>query len=66
MYTIKTSVFTDCASDTIVVRAPYKNMIDAIKNMEDSKIKEELLDKMRVATRRSKKMTNYFLGQENP
>ena len=63
---IKTSVFTDCASDTIVVRAPYQNMIDAIKNMEDNKIKEELLDKMRVAIRRSKKMTNYFLGQENP
>lgn len=63
---ISTSVFTDCASDTIVVRAPYQNMIDAIKNMEDSKIKEELLDKLRVAIRRSKKMTNYYLGQENP
>ena len=63
---IETSVFTDCASDTIVVRAPYQNMIDAIKNMEDSKIKEELLDKLRVAIRRSKKMTNYYLGQENP
>lgn len=63
---MKTSVFTDCASDTIVVRAPYQNMIDAIKNMEDSKIKEELLDKLRVAIRRSKKMTNYYLGQENP
>ena len=63
---ISTSVFTDCASDTIVVRAPYQNMIDAIKNMEDSKIKEELLDKLRVAIRRSKKMTNYYLGQESP
>ena len=63
---MKTSVFTDCASDTIVVRAPYQNMIDAIKNMEDSKIKEELLDKLRVAIRKSKKMTNYYIGQENP
>ena len=63
---IETSVFTDCASDTIVIRAPYKNIIDMIKSMEDDTVKDELVAKLRVAIRRSKKMKDYFeLGQEN-
>ena len=63
---IQTSVFTDCASDTIVLRAPYKNIIDMVKEMEDSPIKEELLEKLSVAVRRAKKMKDYYeLGQEN-
>lgn len=63
---IQTSVFTDCASDTIVLRAPYQNIIDMVKEMEDSPIKEELIEKLSVAVRRSKKMKEYYeLGQEN-
>lgn len=63
---METSVFTDCASDTIVIRAPYKNIIDMIKSMEDCEIKDELYAKLQVAIRRSKKMKDYFeLGQEN-
>ena len=63
---METSVFTDCASDTIVIRAPYKNIIDMIKSMEDDTVKDELVAKLRVAIRRSKKMKDYFeLGQEN-
>lgn len=63
---IETSVFTDCASDTIVIRAPYKNIIDMIKSMEDDAVKDELVARLKVAIRRSKKMKDYFeLGQEN-
>lgn len=63
---IETSVFTDCASDTIVIRAPYKNIIDMIKSMEGGTVKDELDAKLQVAIRRSKKMKDYFeLGQEN-
>lgn len=63
---IETSVFTDCASDTIVIRAPYKNIIDMIKSMEDGAVKDELVAKLQVAIRRSKKMKDYYsLGQEN-
>ena len=63
---IETSVFTDCASDTIVLRAPYKNIIDMVKNMTDSNIKDELMEKLNVAVRRSKKMKDYYeKGQEN-
>lgn len=63
---METSVFTDCASDTIVIRAPYKNIIDMIKSMEDGTVKDELVAKLRVAIRRSKKMRDYFeIGQEN-
>lgn len=63
---METSVFTDCASDTIVIRAPYKNIIDMIKSMEDGTVKDELDEKLKVAIRRSKKMKDYFeLGQEN-
>lgn len=63
---IETSVFTDCASDTIVIRAPYKSIIDMIKSMEDDTVKDELVAKLRVAIRRSKKMKDYYeLGQEN-
>ena len=64
---IETSVFTDCASDTIVIRAPYKNIIDMIKSMEDGIVKDELIAKLQVAIRRSKKMKDYYeTGQENP
>ena len=63
---IETSVFTDCASDTIVIRAPYKSIIDMIRSMEDDTVKDELGAKLRVAIRRSKKMKDYYeLGQEN-
>lgn len=63
---IETSVFADCASDTIVIRAPYKSIIDTIKLMEDDIVKDELVAKLKVAIRRSKKMKDYFeLGQEN-
>lgn len=63
---IETSVFTDCASDTIVIRAPYKSIIDMIKSMEGGTVKDELDVKLQVAIRRSKKMKDYYkLGQEN-
>ena len=64
---METSVFTDCASDTIVIRAPYKNIIDMIKSMEDSAVKNDLIAKLQVAARRSKKIRDYYeTGQENP
>ena len=63
---IETSVFADCASDTIVIRAPYKSIIDMVKSMEDGVVKEELISKLQLAIRRSKKMKDYYeLGQEN-
>ena len=63
---IETSVFTDCASDTIVIRAPYKSIIDMVKSMEGGTVKDELDAKLQVAIRRSKKMKDYYeLGQEN-
>lgn len=63
---IETSVFADCASDTIVIRAPYKSIIDMVKSMEGGTVKDELDAKIQVAIRRSKKMKDYYkLGQEN-
>jgi hypothetical protein len=63
---IETSVFADCASDAIVIRAPYKSIIDMIKSMEDDTVKDELVAKLQVAIRRSKKIKDYYeLGQEN-
>lgn len=63
---IETSVFADCASDTIVIRAPYKSIIDMVKSMEGGTVKDELDAKLQVAIRRSKKMKDYYkLGQEN-
>lgn len=63
---IETSVFSDCASDTIVIRAPYKSIIDMVKSMEDDAVRDELISKLQLAIRRSKKMKDYYeLGQEN-
>lgn len=67
METSDYSVFADCYTSTIVVRAPYKVVIDLIKNMDESEEKEELLGWLGIALRRSAKMTKYFVtGQENP
>ena len=50
------TAFTDCNSESIVIRMPYSLIIEILQNCDLSE-RDELLKKVRIAAYRSSKLT---------
>ena len=51
------TAFTDCNSESIVIRMPYSMIVEILQNCDLSE-HEELLEKVRWASSRSSKLTH--------
>lgn len=51
------TAFTDCNSESIVVRLPYEMIIQIIQLLPVSPEQEELTERVKVAAHRSNKLT---------
>ena len=51
------TAFTDCNSESIVIRMPYNMIVEILQNCELSE-RDELLKKVRIAFYRSSKLTH--------
>ena len=51
------TAFTDCNSESIVIRMPYKMIIEILQNCNFSE-HDKLLEKVRMASSRSSKLTH--------
>lgn len=51
------TAFTDCNSESIVIRMPYNMIIEILQNCNLSE-RDELLEKVRRASSRSSKLTH--------
>lgn len=60
------TAFTDCDSESIVLRVPYKLAVDMAQYLPSSEDKEELLEKMRRASLRSNKLSNLLKNFNKP
>lgn len=52
----KITAFTDCNSESIVIRMPYSLIVKILQNC-DSPEHDELLEKVKIAAHRSNKLT---------
>lgn len=50
----KISCFADCGSECLIMRVPYDIAATMMKNMPESDAKDQLIERVRVASRRSK------------
>ncbi|WP_040635207.1 hypothetical protein [Mitsuokella multacida] len=50
----KISCFADCGSECLIMRVPYDIAATMMKNMPESDAKNQLIERARVASRRSK------------
>ena len=50
------TAFTDCNSESIVIRMPYSLIVEILQNC-DSPERDELLEKVKIAAHRSNKLT---------
>ena len=50
------TAFTDCNSESIVIRMPYSLIVEILQNC-DSPERGELLEKVKIAAHRSNKLT---------
>ena len=53
---MKISEFTDCDSQSIVLRVPYEMAVDMLLTLPDTDDKEELKQRVITASARSKKL----------
>ena len=51
------TAFTDCNSESIVIRMPYNMIIEILQNCDFSE-RDKLLEKVRWASSRSSKLTH--------
>ena len=51
------TAFTDCNSESIVIRMPYNMIIEILQNCNFSE-QDKLLEKVRMASSRSSKLTH--------
>ena len=51
------TAFTDCNSESIVIRMPYNMIIEILQNCDFSE-RDELFEKVRWASSRSSKLTH--------
>ena len=51
------TAFTDCNSENIVIRMPYNMIVEILQNCDLSE-RDELLEKVRMASSRSSKLTH--------
>lgn len=52
----KITAFTDCDSESIVIRMPYSLIVEILQNC-NSPERDELLEKVKMAAHRSNKLT---------
>lgn len=52
----KITAFTDCNSESIVIRMPYSLIVEILQNYHSPEC-DELMEKVKVAARRSNKLT---------
>ena len=57
------TAFADCNSESIVIRMPYNMIIEILQNCNFSE-RDKLLEKVRMASSRSSKLT-HMLSQLN-
>lgn len=50
------TAFTDCNSESIVIRMPYSLLVEILQNCNLSE-RDELMEKVRIAAYRSSKLT---------
>lgn len=50
------TAFTDCNSESIVIRMPYRLIVEILQNC-NSPGRDELLEKVKMAAHRSNKLT---------
>lgn len=50
------TAFTDCNSESIVIRMPYSLIVEILQNCSSSE-RGELLEKVKIAAHRSNKLT---------
>lgn len=50
------TAFTDCNSESIVIRMPYSLIVEILQNCNLSE-RDELMEKVRIAAYRSSKLT---------
>lgn len=55
------TAFTDCNSESIVIRMPYNMIVEILQNCDLSE-RDELLKKVRRASSRSSKLTHMLLN----
>ena len=55
------TAFTDCNSESIVIRMPYSLIVEILQNCNLSE-RDELLTKVRIAAYRSSKLTQMLSG----
>ena len=55
------TAFTDCNSESIVIRMPYDMIVEILQNCDLSE-RDELLKKVRRASSRSSKLTHMLLN----
>ena len=51
------TAFTDCNSESIVIRMPYNMIVEILQNCNLSE-RDKLLEKVRMASSRSSKLTH--------
>lgn len=51
------TAFTDCNSESIVIRMPYNIIVEILQNCNFSE-RDKLLEKVRMASSRSSKLTH--------
>ena len=59
---MKISAFTDCDSQSIVLRVPYEMVVDMLLTLPDTEDKEELKQRVITASARSKKLRELLEG----
>lgn len=59
---MKISAFTDCDSQSIVLRVPYEMAVDMLLTLPDTDDKEELKQRVITASARSKKLRELLEG----
>ena len=52
----KITAFTDCNSESIVIRMPYSLIVEILQNC-DLPERDELMEKVKIAAHRSNKLT---------
>lgn len=52
----KITAFTDCNSESIVIRMPYSLIVEILQNCHSSE-RDELIKKVKIAAHRSNKLT---------
>lgn len=59
---MKISAFTDCDSQSIILRVPYEMAVDMLLTLPDTDDKEELKQRVITASARSKKLRELLEG----